>query len=340
MASNLDFTIRTDIPPSKIKLPIDNWRETPDVETDKLARFIAARGLQYGPIIALNSKNEYIVIDGNRRTYACKLLEKGYNTKVNGIPVTLYLPSSWHIKLLNKKYEDMTPDEIDSLRYVTTESSVLFSQRAINTKMREDVDRFSAERGLSYINVRRNQVLFNELLNYLSSKYSIESSELKEMLPSTNTGDNHFSRRIPPSLKEPIFKKLIGTTIADAFNTIPPEQQKETVKVLEKYKSQGIKESALLKPLSMAKKNAKKSGLPIATLFETNIKKMAITQSLSLEIPLDLHNIIDKLRKQRHCTTEELIVPILEKFLKSSSFIDGEYITTNGSLKEALPNNQ
>ena len=84
---NLDYVVRSDILPSQFKLPIDNWRETPNIQIHELAKSIASVGLHYPPIIAINKIGDYIVIDGNRRTYACKLLEKGYETEINDIPV-------------------------------------------------------------------------------------------------------------------------------------------------------------------------------------------------------------------------------------------------------------
>lgn len=314
MIENLDYTIKFDILPSKLKLPIDNWRETPNIKIDELAKSMASVGLIQPPLVAINKLGEYVVIDGNRRTYAGKLLEKGYETTINDTPVTIKLPSNWRIMVLKKSYETLGEEEVSKLRYHSTENAEKFSNKAKFTNFRNELETFARERNLSIHKIMNNKILSNEIYEKLSKQYQLDILNIKKLVKLDADGVHYKD-----GVKEALYTQAIGVNLARGVSVgVPDSQIPDVLNVIKKYRDKGLNQSDIEDKLYPAKIEARENGEQIANILDKKLSNVKKTVTLTFAIPLELHQYLVGERTKQNICFSELLVPIIKKHYKLS----------------------
>lgn len=251
-----------------------------------------------------------VAIDGNRRTYACQLLENGYKTEINGIPSTLFLPNNWRVLVANISAEKITPEIIDKIRFHSTEQHRHFSLTAIATKITNEATNWAIERGLTLKKIRTTQTLNDELIDYLGKRFQIERIEVLKWLKRISKHSTKYKKEV----ELPLHEGRIGTTIAIALSQgIPKEKIPVLIEIIEENKNRNINSERLKRELNYAKKNQKTHNTDIVKTFRERVKTLTPLKNISLDFPLQSYEKLNEERQKRKTTWTELMVPIIEK---------------------------
>lgn len=313
MINNVNFIIRTDILPSQLTLPSDNWRENPNINSDELAKSIASVGLIQPPVIAIyknpSKDNGMVVIDGNRRTYACQLLEKGYRTAINDTPVILELPTNWRVAVLEKPAEELTQDDIDKIRLHSTEQHTHFSRIAIRSQIWQEARSWSLERGLSLIKTRANKTLNEELIKHLERRFQLERVDVLKWMREFKS-----YRKYSEEVELPLHEGLIKSTLAAALSTgVKSKDVPKLLEIIKEQKDRGVHEGQLYTVLGHAKKNSKNSNVSVVEDFARKAKRISIKKNINIDFPISVFSKLDDERRKRKTTWNELMIPVIVK---------------------------
>jgi len=314
--SEYEYTIRKDIKPSQIELPIENWRTTPNKDVEKLIKSIARVGLLHPPIVALyvEPKNGYIgaVIDGNRRIFAAQQLEKGYQTNLNNLKVNLALPDNWRVAVTTSPYEKLTSEDKDRIRLHSTEQHIHFTFGEMKTRMTRTAIKYASERGLRLNKIYHNKALFNEMLEFMTEYYYLDKVDLIKLLKEVSAAEImnekvdaplHFgeiTRAEAKALSQGLAEKYIDPLLTELI----------------KLKKEGYNEPQTIPALYNVKEMISKDKIntDLSTILRKEVNKIPITRKLTIAISDELYQKITEEKTKRRATLNDIVAPVLQEY--------------------------